>query len=90
MVILSLSPPVDRPGLFVQDMSQVSAVGEVYSPALGLQWVEDEWIPTIGPDNVLDAEPNSPKRPFGSVPCTEACYLFGGFSLAACLARCRR
>jgi hypothetical protein len=89
MMIPNLSPPVDRPRLFIQDMSQVSAVGELYSPALGLQWLENEWIPTMGPDNVLDAEPQSPGY-FRPVPCSDSCYLFRGFSLASCLAKCRR
>jgi hypothetical protein len=90
MTILGLFPPIDRPGLFVQDMSQVSAVGKLYSPALGLQWFEDEWVPTSGPDNFPDTDPHDPARYFHSPPCSQACYLFGGPSLVSCLAGCRR
>jgi hypothetical protein len=101
MMILNLAPPIERPSLFVQDMSQVKGTlvkkagpsiywPDSYSPSLGVQWHYDEWVATTGYDNIPDADPHDPARGFRAPPCNQSCYLLGGRSLAACLASCRR
>jgi hypothetical protein len=44
-----------------------------------------EWVVASG----ANPNPNDPQR-FLPVACNDMCYLFSGFSLAACLAGCRR
>jgi hypothetical protein len=90
MVILSISPPVDRPELFIQDISQVSALGEVYSPGLGLQYIQpDEWVPTSGQENFPSSDPQDPQPFQGLRAPGQFCFLLAGFSRAGCFVRGR-
>ncbi len=99
MLLVHLAPPIDRQGLFVQDMSQISLIEtgpslywpDMYCPSLGLQWYANaEWVTTFGPDNVPDGDLHVLMRPFRTPPCNHSCFLFAGRSLVACLAVCRR
>jgi hypothetical protein len=101
MLIINLSPPIDRPALFYQDVidirTQLVKTGpsiywpDMYCARLGLQFYANaEWVSTMGYDNIPDGDLNVLARPFHAPPCKHSCFLFAGSSLVACLACCRR
>jgi hypothetical protein len=79
MVSPNLSPPVDRRTVFAPALQETSRRSYL-DP--------DEFVTTHESVNGADESPNDPQR-FRPVPCEDSCCLFAGFSLAACLARCR-
>jgi hypothetical protein len=94
MIIPNLSPPVIRPQLFdPKPLLQLLVLGEKLDqhgnpvtdpsgkPILIYQYQTAPWAV---------ADPNAPQRWLHPVACTDWCYLFSGFSLTSCLARCRR
>ena len=81
MMIPNISAPVNRRALFetARRQTEVPGVGEPENKKH--LW---ELIPGANPD------PNDPQRFLYPVSCDQDCYLYSGFSLAACLAVCRR
>ncbi len=85
-----LARPIERPVLFIQDMSQMSPLGQDYCPALGLQYFEDEWLSTLGEDSTPSSDPQDPGPYNTAVSCGQTCHLFVPGARAGCLAACRR
>jgi len=89
----NMAPPVTRPQLF-KISQQLVPIGvkkddhgdPIIDPKTGQPIPVLDWKVIKG----ANPNPNDPQTFYGPVPCEDWCWMFAGFSLAACLAACRR